>query len=223
MITLLETPVSIILFGIVAEVVLLVTLLLTGRGVVLVGMIGTVVLVAVGVGLEWLVVTQRERVEAAIYRTTAAFEANDLDTVLVRISHHGVPLLRQKQCFPRSFHGTASDEAVAHCFGTSRVGEKCVLDHCSPSAVHSRSEARRAFGLVQFTELKITELKIERIDRRTDPPTTKAHFVVLVSALDRNGSFGHVTRPIWFNLDFRLEGDRWMITGHELENAPYGF
>ncbi len=175
---LLESTVSIILLGIAAEVVLLVTLLLTGRGVVLVGMVGTVVLVAAGVGLEWLVVTQRERVEAEIYQIAAAFETNDLDAV---------------------------------------------LDHCSPSAVHSRSEARRAFGLVQFTKLKITELKIERIDRRTDPPTTKAHFVVLVSAMDRDGSFGHVTRPIWFNLDFRLEGDRWMITGHELENAPYGF
>ncbi len=39
----------------------------------------------------------------------------------------GVPLLRQKQCFPRSFHGTASCEAVAHCHETSSRGEKCGL------------------------------------------------------------------------------------------------
>ncbi len=54
---------------------------------------------------------------------------------LDRISHYGVPLLRQKQCFPRSFHGTASDEAVAHCFGTSRVGEKYGLDRECPDSI----------------------------------------------------------------------------------------
>ena len=56
---------------------------------------------------------------------------------LVSISHHGVPLLRQKQCSSRSFHGTASNEAVAHCFGTSRIRKNSVfrirLNSCESS------------------------------------------------------------------------------------------
>ncbi len=54
------------------------------------------------------------------------------------ISHHGVPLLRQKQCSPRSFHGTASGEAVTHCFGTSRF------------VSHSPWPRRVAFTLVEL-------------------------------------------------------------------------
>ena len=85
MITLLETPVPIILFGILAEAVLGLILLRTGRGVLLWVMIGVAVLVAAGVGLERMVVTERERIEAVLEAAVAAVAANDKDAVLVHV------------------------------------------------------------------------------------------------------------------------------------------
>ncbi len=78
---LLETPWPAILAGIIAEAILGVILVRTGRGVVLVAMGGVLVLVLALVGLEWLVVTERERVEAVIDTGRAALEANDPDAV----------------------------------------------------------------------------------------------------------------------------------------------
>ena len=77
MTTLLEDPTYLIAFGIVAEVILGVILANTGRGVVLVAMAGVLALVLAGVALEWLVVTEVERVEAVIDGTAAALEDND--------------------------------------------------------------------------------------------------------------------------------------------------
>jgi len=79
---LIENPLPIILFGIIAEAILGVILLQTGRGVLLWAMGGVLVVVLCGVGLEWLVVTDVERVEAVLGRTVAALEDNDLEAVL---------------------------------------------------------------------------------------------------------------------------------------------
>ena len=80
--TLLENPIPIIVFGIVAEAVLRIVLLRTGRGVVLWAMAGVLVLVLAGVGLEWAVVTEVERVEATFDDLAAALENNDREAVL---------------------------------------------------------------------------------------------------------------------------------------------
>ncbi|MBN2476728.1 MAG: hypothetical protein JXB62_19110 [Pirellulales bacterium] len=82
MTTLLETPMPIILFGIVAEAVLGILLLRTGRGVLLAAMLGVLVLVLAGVGLEWLVVTETERIEQTLFEAAAAVEANRQEDVL---------------------------------------------------------------------------------------------------------------------------------------------
>ncbi len=79
---LLENPWPAILVGIVVEAILGVILVRTGRGAVLVAMGGVLVVVLALVGLEWLVVTERERVELAIEAGRAALEANDPDAVL---------------------------------------------------------------------------------------------------------------------------------------------
>ncbi len=82
MTVLLENPLPAILTGIVVLAILGVILIHTGRGIVLGAMGAVVLLVLALVGLEWLVVTERERVEAAIDAGCAALEANDPDAVL---------------------------------------------------------------------------------------------------------------------------------------------
>jgi hypothetical protein len=86
MTTLLENPMPIIFLGIFAEAILGVILVKTGRGVVLFVMIGVLAVVLGGVGLEALVVTDREQVEATLEGAAAAFVANDPDRVLTFIA-----------------------------------------------------------------------------------------------------------------------------------------
>jgi len=85
MTTLLEDPMPIILFGIVAEAVLGIILLTTRRGVLLWAMAGVLVLVLAGVGLEWLVETERERVEGTVEGAAAAVRANDRQGLLQQV------------------------------------------------------------------------------------------------------------------------------------------
>jgi len=78
----LEDPMPVILFGIIAETVLGIAVLTTRRGVLLWAMAGVLVLVLAGVGLEWLVVTERERVEGTVEDAAAAVRANDRQGLL---------------------------------------------------------------------------------------------------------------------------------------------
>jgi len=82
MTTLVENPMPVILFGVVAEAVLGIILLMSGRGVVLWAMAGVLVLVLGGVGLERLVVTEWEQVEATLEGAAAALQANDQTRLL---------------------------------------------------------------------------------------------------------------------------------------------
>jgi hypothetical protein len=85
MTTLVENPIPVIVFGIIAEAVLGVILLRSGRGVLLWAMAGVLAVVLAGVGLEWLVVTEREAVEATLESAAAAIGANDRGGVLVHV------------------------------------------------------------------------------------------------------------------------------------------
>ncbi len=84
--TLLEDPTPFIVLGIFAEAVLGVMLVRTGRGVLLAAMLGVLLLVLAGVALEWLAVTEVERVEATLKGAAAAMEANDEDALLAYCS-----------------------------------------------------------------------------------------------------------------------------------------
>jgi len=86
MTTLIESPWPAIFFGIIALAILAVVLVRTGRGVVLLAMIGVLLITLGGVGLERLVVTERERVEDTLTEAAAAIEANDLDRLMRCIS-----------------------------------------------------------------------------------------------------------------------------------------
>ncbi len=181
MTTLLENPLPIIVFGVFAEAVLGIVLVRTGRGAILAAMLGVLLLVLAGVGLEWLVVTQFERVEATVKGTAGALQANDGDAVLAFCSE--------------------SDD---------------------PSAAHTRNEARRARRIVDFSRVKINDLKIT-INKLSSPPTAEARFIAVVSARDRGNRVGHMTRPLGMTLRLRWESGQWLICGHELDSAPMGF
>jgi len=83
---LFENPMGLIFVGIAIEAILGVILYMTGRGIYLIAMIGVLLVVFVGVGLEWVIVTERERVEASIEEIRAAMEANDVERVIESIS-----------------------------------------------------------------------------------------------------------------------------------------
>jgi len=80
--TLLENPMPVIFVGIVAVAVLGVILAKTGRGIFLVAIVGVLLLVLAGVGLEALVVTDHEQVEATIDGGAAAFVDGNIERVL---------------------------------------------------------------------------------------------------------------------------------------------
>jgi hypothetical protein len=83
---LFENPWWIIFAGVVIEAVLGIVLFRTGRGILLWAMLGVLALTLLGVLIERLVVTDRERVEMTLDGITAALEANDLNRVLSYVS-----------------------------------------------------------------------------------------------------------------------------------------
>ena len=83
---LFENPLRIIFIGAVVEALLGIALFRTGRGPLLWAMIGTLALTVLGVVVERLVVTERERIEMTLDGITSALEANDLGRVLSYIA-----------------------------------------------------------------------------------------------------------------------------------------
>jgi hypothetical protein len=79
---LFENPWWIIFAGVIIEAVLGIVMFRSGRGALLWVMLGVLALTLLGVLIERLVVTDRERVEMTLDGITAALEANDLNRVL---------------------------------------------------------------------------------------------------------------------------------------------
>jgi hypothetical protein len=82
MTTLVENPMPVILFGIIAEAVLATLLVSTRQGAFIWAMLGVLVLVLAGVALEMLVETEVERVEATLDGAVDALEDNDVTRLL---------------------------------------------------------------------------------------------------------------------------------------------
>ena len=82
MTTLLENPLPIVFFGVIAEAILGAALVSTRRGILLVAMAVVLLVTLAGLALEYWVVTERERVEATLDGIVAALESNDLDEAL---------------------------------------------------------------------------------------------------------------------------------------------
>lgn len=77
----LESPIPVIFIGIIAEAVLATFFFSMRQAWTLWAMLGVLVMVFAGVGLEWVVVTDVERVEAALDGAARALESNDLTQV----------------------------------------------------------------------------------------------------------------------------------------------
>jgi hypothetical protein len=82
----LESPWPILAIGIVIEAVLAMMLLRTGQGRILWAILGVAPVVALGVLIEWAVVTDGEAIADTLYACAAAVEANDIEGLLEHIS-----------------------------------------------------------------------------------------------------------------------------------------
>ncbi|MBX3414211.1 MAG: hypothetical protein KF708_16100 [Pirellulales bacterium] len=76
---------TILIVGVVIEIILGLILLNTGRAVVLVAMIGVAALVGVAAIVERIVVTDREAVTGALQGAADALEANDIDALFAYV------------------------------------------------------------------------------------------------------------------------------------------
>jgi hypothetical protein len=99
-----EDPWPALVGGIVVEAILGVVLVMTGRGRLLWAMAGVLAATAGLVLLEWLVVTDVERVEDAIHGVAGAIQRNDVDEVLEYVSPSAVRLRTTIQSTIRRVH-----------------------------------------------------------------------------------------------------------------------
>jgi hypothetical protein len=94
MMWIVENPLPILLLGIAAEAVLVVVLFQSGRGAILLAMAAVAVVTAALLLVEWLVVTDTERIETVLYRAAAALRDNDVDGVIECLAPAAVKLRR---------------------------------------------------------------------------------------------------------------------------------
>lgn len=83
---LFEDPTTLIVVGVLIEALLAVALVNSRQGKLIFAMLGVLALVLIGVIVEQLVVTDYERIEAALDGTARALRNNDVEGVLARIA-----------------------------------------------------------------------------------------------------------------------------------------
>jgi hypothetical protein len=111
MIIFLESPWPWLIIGITVEVALVIALLITRRGNLLWAMLGTAVFTLLGLGVERLVVTDREAVRQTLDAGVAAARANSLERLLDCIS----PRAKLPQDYARTVLGRVQiEEAHIH-------------------------------------------------------------------------------------------------------------
>lgn len=93
---LLETPVPILVLGVLAGAVVGWLYITLGPKEYLFGLAGVAAVVLLGVLVEWLVVTEREQIEAVLDAGAAAVQANDVARVESLLSEQGMARVRPK-------------------------------------------------------------------------------------------------------------------------------
>jgi hypothetical protein len=89
-----------------------------------------------------------------------------------------------------------------------------VIDCISPSATRVRDEAHRWIGQAKLESVTIAQMEVT-VDKSKQPFTAVAHFWV------RAQGTAHTETAIYRNylgrlvVDFRKEGDRWLVTGYQ--------
>ncbi len=95
-----------------------------------------------------------------------------------------------------------------------------VLSHLSSTAHESRRRAEWALGRIQINGVNVSGLEIT-INSLTSPPSAKAAFSAVIKFDDRKKEYPYRVYPSEFEIDFRKEGNRWLVTGHR-ELNPAG-
>ncbi len=93
-----------------------------------------------------------------------------------------------------------------------------LLGCISPSAKEPRNTSRWVLERFEVEWALIRNLEID-INRLTSPPTAKAHFKAVGHGRDRMGQVPHRTYSKRVVVKLRREGDRWLVTGYEIEDV----
>jgi hypothetical protein len=171
---LFEDPTTVIVAGILIEVLLAVAMFNTGRGALAWAMAGVLIVVGLAVAIERVVVTDREQIGDTLEGIASALEANDVERVLSFID---------------------------------------------PASSGMRSSVRMALANARISEARVYDLVVE-VSGRSNPPTAQAEFTGRVKGSYRGetgGGEGMLLRK--FTVDFRRQGDRWLMTNYEDRGA----
>ena len=94
-----------------------------------------------------------------------------------------------------------------------------LLGCISPSAQQPRDQSRWVLERFDVDKAWICNLEID-INRLTSPPTAKARFQAIGKGRDRKGQIPYNTsQPQRVVVNLRLEGDRWLVTGYDIEGV----
>ncbi len=91
-----------------------------------------------------------------------------------------------------------------------------LLDCISPAAEETRGYARRLLDRVEVEGAYVHNLRIT-INHLTSPPTAVVQFQAIGQGRDRRGEIPSGPYNNAVRVDFRREGDRWLVTGCEVE------
>lgn len=92
------------------------------------------------------------------------------------------------------------------------------LGYLSPSATQTRGRAQWALDRFDVGKAKVSSLKIV-INELTNPPSARASFNGSLGLKDRRGEYPPNTYTIGFTVEFRKEGDCWLLVNHT-ESMP---
>ncbi len=91
--------------------------------------------------------------------------------------------------------------------------KRLLEQYISTRAMNTRRRAINAMGMVEITSAKISGLDIT-INRLTSPPTADARFRGAIHFEPQNEMVHYRYYAADFDVELRLEGDRWLITDH---------
>lgn len=93
-----------------------------------------------------------------------------------------------------------------------------LLGCISPSAQRPRNQSRWVLERFDVDKAIIHNLKID-FNHLTSPPTAHAHFQAIGTGRDRKGQIPYHSYAQRVVVHLRLEGDRWLVTGYDIEGV----
>ncbi len=96
-----------------------------------------------------------------------------------------------------------------------------VFQYVAPEASFTRRQAQWALGFIRVRDVKMHSLEIT-VNELTNPPTAEARFNGVLYFDDRSGQILHEYYSSPFTVEFRKEGDRWLISDHVVHEMRIG-